>query len=212
MSVLCDKCGEMQEMDFVFSCFNNGKKTYECINPCESKIVKIKEDKNKSIKEMCQGKTQEESFYDIYKLEFGDLIESDAKFRDGSTHYVHPETGMKIYSWNRFGKYWYESESLQNILVKDRCFDNSSDDDSSEIEYESDEKSEETFNDIYKKNSFKEKYELEFNDLIKAQQKSECIHYIHPQTDKKVYSWNIIGNYWYEDKYISGVLFGGWCR
>lgn len=114
--ITCKLCGQERIMGEMITCGFRGVTTYECLDETSCKqAINV----NKSVKDVKQNEyldkiakykhlPQDQQFVAIYGLDFSELSELGAKFRDASVHYYYPPNGS-YYSWNWSNKTWYIS-------------------------------------------------------------------------------------------------------
>jgi hypothetical protein len=121
--VKCNLCGQENDENMMYSCFNKNVQTFECVDERGCKNMRgayqkqIDEEKKRLLNKMLEQYqnttddtyikhlSKEEQFNIKYKYNFDDLVESPIKFRDGCIHYTLPTTDLR-FTWSRFDKNW----------------------------------------------------------------------------------------------------------
>ncbi len=127
--VECQICKTGRLVDEMYSCLSGRTTTYECIDEDDCKIQYKEYEKRRQQsfvksfinhdlrEEDIKQLSKKEQFDYIYKIKFEELYELPQRFRDGSIHYYHEESG-DIYTWSFIGNNWYvcEEKYKSNIL------------------------------------------------------------------------------------------------
>lgn len=119
--VKCSKCKRENPLSEMYEILEKDKeKQYECAvdeMTCQKIVKENKKIRGKKEREFDQSLRElpkEEQFEKKYGLNFEDLEENSARYRDASIHYTHKLTG-DIYKWNYQRKYWYTTFRKDNF-------------------------------------------------------------------------------------------------
>lgn len=134
--VKCNLCGQENDENMMYSCFNKNVKTFECVDErgCENMRdayqKQIDEEKKLILNKMLEQYqntaddtyikhlSKEEQFNIKYKYNFDDLVKSPLIFKAAGIHYILPNTDLH-FRWSIYDNKWdnesYESYDLSNI-------------------------------------------------------------------------------------------------